>query len=201
MFDSRQETKDTDPLIMWLSGGPGCSSEIALFEENGPYKINSDGEVTSHPYSWNEKGNLLFVDQPIGTGFSHAGFGKGVKSEKGVAEDMMTFFRGFLEQNPEFEGRDFYITGESYAGHYVPAIAYYLVNNAPDINLNLKGIAIGNGLTDPFHQYPVYGTFSYENGLIETEEEDEMYKKGFEVCQGLIYEANNNESFAKRLIM
>jgi len=155
---------------MWLSGGPGCSSELALFAENGPYKVDSDSDVTSNEYSWNEKGNLLFVDQPVGTGFSHAGFGKGARNEKDVSEDMMVFFRGFLEQNPEFKGRDFYITGESYAGHYVPAIAYYMVNYAPDVDLNLKAIAIGNGLTDPFYQYPAYETFSWENGLIETEE-------------------------------
>lgn len=97
LFDSRQETKDTDPLIMWLSGGPGCSSELALFAENGPYKVDADENVTSNAYSWNEKGNLLFVDQPIGTGYSHAGVGKAARSEQDIAEDMMTFFRGFLE--------------------------------------------------------------------------------------------------------
>ena len=66
------------------------------------------------------------MDQPIGTGFSHAGFARDVRNEKEVAEDMAIFLRGFLDQNPEFVNRDFFITGESYAGHYVPAIAYYL---------------------------------------------------------------------------
>jgi len=63
---------------------------------------------------------------------------------------MATFLRGFLVENPQYEGRDFFITGESYAGHYVPAIAYYLEMEATDVKLNLKGIAIGNGLTDPY---------------------------------------------------
>jgi len=97
--------------------------------------------------------------------------------------------RGFLVQNPEFEGRDFYITGESYAGHYVPAIAYYLANTATDVNLKLKGIAIGNGLTDPYQQYPAYAKFSYENGLISKAWE-EVLNGGFKACQALIYESN-----------
>ena len=79
---------------------------------------------------------------------------------------MANFLRGFVEQNPEYAGRDFYITGESYAGHYVPAIAYYLEFVETDLDLTLKGIAIGNGLTDPYEQYPAYAPFSYENDLI-----------------------------------
>lgn len=62
MFNSRQETAATDPLVMWLTGGPGCASEVALFFENGPYKFNEDGTLKSNPYSWNEVSNLLFVD-------------------------------------------------------------------------------------------------------------------------------------------
>ena len=152
MFQSR-ESFETDPLVLWLTGGPGCASEVALFYENGPYQFNEDSTLKSNPYSWNAVSNLLYVDQPIGTGFSKGGV-HDARSETEVAEDMAQMLRGFLVQNPEFEGRDFYITGESYAGHYVPAISHYLVNEASDVNLNLKGIAIGNGLTDPYEQYP-----------------------------------------------
>ena len=63
---------------------------------------------------------------------------------------MAVLLNGFLEQNPEYIGRDFYITGESYAGHYIPAIAWHLLNKDTGVKLNLKGIAIGNGLTDAF---------------------------------------------------
>lgn len=131
--------------------------------------------------------NLLYVDQPIGTGFSKGGI-HDAKSETEVAEDMAIMLRGFLEQNPEYAGRDFYITGESYAGHYVPAISHYLLNEAKDVNLNLRGIAIGNGLTDPYQQYPAYATFSYENGLISKKWEDVM-TGGMKACQALIYES------------
>ena len=104
---------------------------------------------------------------------------------------MENFLKGFLEQNPQYVGRDFYITGESYAGHYIPAISHHLLFGA-DVDLNLKGIAIGNGLTDPFHQYPAYSTFSLENGLI-TEEWSQTLDQGFKACQGLIYESQHGE--------
>jgi len=86
-----------------------------------------------------------------------------------------------LADHPEHKGRDFYITGESYAGHYIPAISYYFLYNA-SIPLNLKGIAIGNGLVDPYNQYPAYATFSYENGLIG-KTEYEILVEGFKGCQ------------------
>jgi carboxypeptidase C (cathepsin A) len=188
VFNSRSETAATDPLVLWLTGGPGCASEVALFYENGPFGFNEDGSLKSNPYSWNEISNLLFVDQPIGTGFSYGTPLTEVRSETEVAEDMAIFLRGFVEQNPEYAGRDFFITGESYAGHYVPAIAYYLSTTATDVPLNLKGIAIGNGLTDPYEQYPAYATFSHENGLV-SDDVFYMMEAGLKLCQGLIYEA------------
>jgi len=190
VFQSRN-APETDPLVLWLTGGPGCASEVALFYENGPYQFDENAKLQANPNSWSEVSNLLYVDQPIGTGFSKGGL-HDAKSELEVAEDMAVMLRGFLAQNPEYEGRDFYITGESYAGHYVPAISHYLAFEATDVNLNLKGIAIGNGLTDPYEQYPAYAKFSYENGLI-SEKWDDVLKGGFKACQGLIYESQHKD--------
>jgi len=93
---------------------------------------------------------LLYVDQPIGTGFSNSGIGHDVTNEDEVARNMVDFLTGFLEQNPSFVDRDIYITGESYAGHYIPAIGYHILKEQSDLRLNLKGLAIGNGLVDPY---------------------------------------------------
>lgn len=130
------------------------------------------------------------MDQPIGTGYSKGSAKHDTRNEKEVAADMATMLKGFVEQNPEYENRDFFITGESYAGHYVPAIAYELLTAATDVKLNLKGIAIGNGLTDPFAQYPAYAKFSYENNLI-SKTWDEVLNGGFKACDGLIYESQH----------
>ena len=188
LFESKQNPS-TDPLVMWLTGGPGCASEVALFYENGPYQFNPDGSLKQNPFSWNNISNLLYVDQPIGTGFSHGGVFD-VRNEDQVAQDLANLLAGFLEQNPEFVGRDFYITGESYAGHYVPAITYHLLNMENPPQLNVKGMAIGNGLTDPFQQYPAYAKFSYENNLI-SKEWDDVLKVGFKACQALILESQH----------
>lgn len=87
---------ESAPTVLWLTGGPGCSSEVALFGENGPCKVNADGTGTiRNAYSWNERANLIYVDQPTGTGFSYGtGFDH---DEKGVANDMFDFLQQFFE--------------------------------------------------------------------------------------------------------
>jgi len=88
---------------------------------------------------------------------------------------------GFLEQNPEMQGKDFYITGESYAGHYIPAVAHYFMTHSEDLKINFKGIAIGNGWVDPYHQYPEYAEYAYDNNLIGLYQYG-ILKAGFSVC-------------------
>ena len=150
LFKSRREPS-TDPLVIWLTGGPGCASEVAIFYENGPFSINDDMTLLNNPYSWNAVSNIAFIDQPVGTGFSHITELDHLDStEDQIASNMYLFINGFLDANPEFVGRDFYITGESYAGHYIPAIAYHLTHNVTDLRVNFKGVAIGNGWVDPY---------------------------------------------------
>lgn len=162
------------PLVLWMTGGPGCSSELALFKENGPYHMPQAGQFEPNPYGWNKNAGLLFVDQPIGTGFSYGDVGDLVTSEEGVAKDMHAVLQAFLSM-PQFEAlraAPFYVTGESYAGHYVPAVASYIneqnkkLPKASGERINLRGIGIGNGLTDPLVQYAAYADYVKERGLI-----------------------------------
>ena len=61
-FESRNDPS-TDPLVLWLTGGPGCASEVALFFENGPYKFGNDKKtLNGNAFSWSNKANLLYVD-------------------------------------------------------------------------------------------------------------------------------------------
>jgi len=185
-FESR-ETPEDAPIVLWLTGGPGCASEIALFYENGPYQFEADGTtLKSNPYSWNAHANLIYVDQPVGTGFSHSGIPSLSTNEEEVAENMAQFMIKFLEKYPQLEGKDFYITGESYAGHYIPAIAHnFEFKNKEALKMNMKGVAIGNGLVDPYLQYPQYDTFALENKLIG-KAESVVLDGVFAACQGLI---------------
>jgi len=118
MFESRSDPAN-DPTVMWLTGGPGCSSMTGLLFENGPCKVAEDGKSTTlNPYSWTTKANVMWIDQPPGTGFSK---GKWDFGEEGVAEDMYQFLQVFFKAKPEYN-KKFYVTGESYAGHYIPAV-------------------------------------------------------------------------------
>merc|ERR1712048_1126960 len=158
LFESKSDPAN-DPLIMWLSGGPGCSSQLALFAENGPCAVSKDGKSTAlNPSSWHNKANVMWVDQPAGVGFS-SGFG--THNEDGVATNMWTFLQNFYKQFPQYQQNKFYIFGESYAGHYVPAIAHrvWKNNKNADFKIPLAGIGIGNGLTNPEEQYKWYPKF------------------------------------------
>ena len=92
-FESRSDPA-TDPIILWMTGGPGCSSEVALFGENGPCQVNDAGtDTTLNPYSWNNNATLIYIDQPVGTGFSYGT--RHDHDEKGVAADMVDFLCQF----------------------------------------------------------------------------------------------------------
>ncbi|KAL2321881.1 hypothetical protein Fmac_026260 [Flemingia macrophylla] len=144
----------TKPLVLWLNGGPGCSSlGYGAFEELGPFRINSDGKTLyRNKYSWNEVANVLFLESPAGVGFSYSNTTSDYEKagDKSTAKDAYVFLINWLERFPQYKNRDFYITGESYAGHYVPQLAYtILVNNIFNHqSINLKGIAIGNAWID-----------------------------------------------------
>ncbi|KAF1329239.1 Serine protease family s10, partial [Globisporangium splendens] len=155
-FESRSNPS-TDPLVLWLTGGPGCSSMMAMLTENGPCQVQTDLSTKLNPYSWTNESNVVWLDQPTTVGFTYGAEEDADNNEDNVGENIFWFLQGFFEKHPELVGRDFYITGESYGGHYVPAAAHYVweQNKLQKFkHINLKGIAIGNGITNPAVQNP-----------------------------------------------
>ena len=168
MFESRSKPS-TDPLVLWLTGGPGCSSQFALLAENGPCNMAKNGTGTEkNPHSWTNNANVIWVDQPAATGFS-TGLPL-VHDETGVASNMYNFMQEFYKALPQYKNLDFFIFGESYAGHYVPAVSHYIwqqnQGNA-GFKIPLKGLGIGNGLTDPQVQYSWYPDMAFDGGKSE----------------------------------
>ncbi|RXG73445.1 putative serine carboxypeptidase CPVL [Armadillidium vulgare] len=159
----------TAPVVVWLQGGPGGSSLFGLFAENGPFYVNEEQHLLHRNYSWNYELNVLYIDNPVGTGFSFTDREEGyARNEADVGRDLYSALTQFYQLFPELDNNDLYITGESYAGKYVPAITYTIHKNNPTAikKMNLKGMAIGDGLCDPISMTD-YGDFLYQLGLLD----------------------------------
>ncbi|KAJ4792648.1 Carboxypeptidase [Rhynchospora pubera] len=165
-FFEAVEDPDSKPLVLWLNGGPGCSSvAYGVAEEVGPFHINRDGKsVYLNPHSWNQVANMLFVDSPVGVGYSYSNNSKDLvtNGDKRTAYDSLAFLEKWFERYPQFKGRELYLVGESYAGHYVPQLAQAIVHSQKSggsNSINLKGYMVGNALTDDYHDH--YGVFQF----------------------------------------
>lgn len=150
-FESRSTPKD-DPLVMWINGGPGCSSMTGLLMELGPCRVNEGGQsATENKDSWINVANVFFLDQPIGVGFSysdnksdHAG------GTFAASEDIYAFMTLWYKAFPESRKLPFSIAGESYGGHYIPIFASHINEmnkiSPPDAQIPLESVLIGNGI-------------------------------------------------------
>ncbi|KAK0564562.1 hypothetical protein OC861_004209, partial [Tilletia horrida] len=170
-FESRSNP-EKDPLLLWTNGGPGCSSAVGLFQELGPCSVPlRNGAMPQgppingtkwNPHSWNSESSIIFIDQPVGVGFSYTRYGVHTYDADQGAVDVYAFLRIFFSAFPKFANSDFTMTGESYGGRYLPRYASEIVDRnqayvqraarageALDKSkiINLKSVAIGNGAT------------------------------------------------------
>ncbi|KAI3611326.1 hypothetical protein WG66_002018 [Moniliophthora roreri] len=147
---------ENDDVILWTNGGPGGSSAIGLFVELGPCKIVGKNETRYNPFSWSNHANIIFIDQPIGTGFSYADFGETVDTTEAAAIDIAAFLTIFFEHFTKFKGNAFHFAGESYAGRMLPVFASTLYDHNAYLKevgiapVNLSSVMLGNGYTDVY---------------------------------------------------
>jgi len=157
---------DDAPVMMWTNGGPGCSGLLGCLTEQGAFRIQSDGTLMVNPGGWNNLAHMIFIEQPVGVGFSYSDDTSDYNTgDHQAVEDMFYFIMGFLKEFPNLATNDFYITSESYGGHYMPQLGNYIVNNN-DGTINFKGIMVGNPYTDPVENaIGMYNTF-YGHSMI-----------------------------------
>ncbi|KAI9370931.1 Alpha/Beta hydrolase protein [Aspergillus egyptiacus] len=159
--------------IIWLNGGPGCSSMDGALMEIGPYRLKDNETLVYNEGSWDEFANLLFVDQPVGTGFSFVNTNSYLHELDEMAAQFVTFLEKWFAIFPEYERDDIYFAGESYAGQYIPYIAKAIkernenIRGKRNVRWNVRGLMIGNGWISPKEQYPAYLSYAYEEGLLE----------------------------------
>mmetsp|Transcript_33159 Transcript_33159/g.76438 ORF Transcript_33159/g.76438 Transcript_33159/m.76438 type:complete len:472 (+) Transcript_33159:74-1489(+) len=147
-FSKAQNDDGSAPVIFWFNGGPGCSSMAGFFTEMGRYHFTAEvgaPVVDENPWTWSNLAHMVYIEAPAGVGFSYADNSQGlVHNDTSTAEDNYATLMQFFKNYPEYANRDVWITGESYAGIYVPMLAQQVVRRG---GMNLKGIAVGNGCT------------------------------------------------------
>ncbi|XP_017334981.1 lysosomal protective protein [Ictalurus punctatus] len=144
-FVESQKDPEKSPLVLWLNGGPGCSSLDGLLTEHGPFLIQDDGTTLQYnPYSWNMIANVLYLESPAGVGFSYSDDKKYSTNDSDVSMNNYLALKEFFRLFPEYSKNELFLTGESYGGIYIPTLAERVME---DSTLNLQGIAVGNGLS------------------------------------------------------
>ncbi|XP_076468890.1 putative serine carboxypeptidase CPVL [Babylonia areolata] len=176
-FFPAKEQPTTAPVLLWLNGGPGFSSIIGALLENGPLALgrdlNGEPQVTERETSWTERFNMLYVDSPVGTGYSFTRDRAGQPTNMNdVVTALYSALIQFYRMFPEHQHSDLYTGGQSYAGKYIPALAKYIHDrnhdsaSPPPLRLPLKGVYIGAGLCDAEVMFPEFPESLYYAGLI-----------------------------------
>jgi carboxypeptidase D len=162
--------KNDAPLLVWLNGGPGCSSMEGALLENGPL-VCQHSALAHNPHSWDKDASVLYIDQPIGTGLSTAPSGRLARNQTHINIMFAAFLRHFLKVFPEYSGSSLWLSGESYAGVYIPNFALHLLQGTDGFHglssqLQLRGIMIGNGWIHPLIQTQTMPEYAYSMGLL-----------------------------------
>ncbi|GAA5837284.1 hypothetical protein JCM3766R1_002184 [Sporobolomyces carnicolor] len=210
IFESRSDPKN-DPVVLWLNGGPGCSSFTGLLQELGPCKAQKHGDPIRNPYSWNNNATVIFLDQPVGVGFSYSDKDdQGVWTTEAAARDTWAFLQIFFHTfKDRFANSEFHIAGESYGGRYVPLFADFIVRENAKLKavskdhlkpINLVSILVGNGFTNPKTQYgsyiPTVCTNTTGYGPLLDESTCDKMRATLPRCQSLVQECYDNPSSA-----
>ncbi|UJR11742.1 hypothetical protein I4U23_015923 [Adineta vaga] len=161
---AKKFTSDKSRTVIWLNGGPGQSSLIGAWTEIGPFRFLDENTIVTNNGSWHLYANLLFVDQPIGTGFSYSNTSLFLEELDEVTEQFLNFLDRYVEIFPELLQEDIYLAGESFAGQYIPYIAQAILEKRS--LFKLRGLLIGNGWIDPVSLYNSYLPFAIAKNLV-----------------------------------
>ncbi|KAI3849321.1 hypothetical protein MKW92_002907 [Papaver armeniacum] len=185
-FFEAQENPSTKPLVLWLNGGPGCSSiAYGAAQELGPFLLrDEDSKITLNKFSWNKAANILFLEAPVGVGFSYTNKSSDLKElgDRVTADDSHAFLLQWFKRFPNFKSHDFYITGESYAGHYVPQLSELIFERnkvaSKETYINFKGFMIGNAVINDATDELGFIEYAWSHAIIS----DEVYHSIVKEC-------------------
>ncbi|OIW14475.1 hypothetical protein TanjilG_19891 [Lupinus angustifolius] len=174
-FVEADHDPDNKALTLWLNGGPGCSSiGGGAFTELGPFYPKGNGRgLRRNSMSWNRASNLLFIESPAGVGWSYSNTTSDYNTgDASTANDMLLFFLKWYEKFPSYRLRELFLTGESYAGHYIPQLANAILDynaHSTDFKFNIKGVAIGNPLLKLDRDTQATYEYFWSHGMVSDE--------------------------------
>ncbi|XP_019151845.1 PREDICTED: serine carboxypeptidase-like 11 isoform X1 [Ipomoea nil] len=162
-FVKSESNPSIDPIVLWITGGPGCSSFVAMTEEIGPLLFDLPKNnwtlptLSLNPYSWTKVASFIYLDYPVGAGFSYAKSSKNYTANDVEASyHAAEFIRKWLEDHFQYQSNSFYVGGDSYSGITVPMVVQaisYGIDARFKSHVNLKGYVIGNGVTTQHDNY------------------------------------------------
>ncbi|KAJ2868168.1 Cell death protease [Coemansia aciculifera] len=176
LVSNTTNTYNKDKLIIWLNGGPGCTSLDGVFLENGPYQFDGPNRLRFRDYSLSQQFDVLYIDQPYGTGFSVASTESYAKTYREATQTLLEFLRRFYLVFPELRQRQLYVAGESEAGTYIPYLAEAILKMPAAERFALSGLMIGNGWIDPLPMYMSYAEILTRHELLTPEVYTNMLK-------------------------
>ncbi|XP_010234607.1 serine carboxypeptidase-like 3 isoform X2 [Brachypodium distachyon] len=189
-FIQSERSPEEDPVLLWLTGGPGCSALSGLVYEIGPLAFDFDGytgglpTLLYKPAAWTKVSNIIFVDSPAGTGFSYdSTHNRTIPSDTIVIRQLHIFLQTWFDEHPQFLPNPLYIAGDSYSGLIIPSLAMKIakgIESGDERLVNLKGTIAGNAFTDIKLDFNARLPFLHGMGIIP----DELYEAARENCRG-----------------
>ncbi|XP_022777171.1 serine carboxypeptidase-like 44 [Durio zibethinus] len=181
-FVEAEKDPMNQPLTIWLTGGPGCSSVGDAFASVGPFiTTNNARGLQRNLLSWNKVSNLLFIDSPIGSGWSYSNTSSDyTNGDDSTNKNLFTFMLKWYEKYPDFKSRDLYLAGSSFAGHFVPNFANSLLDynkQSKGLKFNVKGLALGNPMLRRKLDILARFDFFFSRGMINSELHQQIVKE------------------------
>ena len=169
IYLSQDTNPSESPVVLWMQGGPGHSSLYGVFENNGPMNaIFKDGptgptKATLNPHSWHKIANMIYVDNPIGAGFTFSESEVFHTTQSEVADDLYEFLHQFFTLFPDFKENYFYAMGESYGGKWTTTIGKRIhdMNHISDFKINLVGFGAASGFIS-LEDQAIYADYLYQ---------------------------------------
>ncbi|XP_031283678.1 serine carboxypeptidase-like 18 [Pistacia vera] len=179
-IESERSPKD-DPLLLWLTGGPGCSALSALFYEIAKIMLLETLIIIL------QVANIIFLDALVGTGFSYAKTSEGYNiGDLTSASQTYEFLRKWLLDHPKFLSNPLYVSGDSYSGMTVPIIVQKMYNGIKEGD----GYVLGNPFTDVKTDLNSRIIFAHKEGLLSKQ----LYESTKINCKGEYMRPDTNNS-------